>query len=365
MNMKVATLHYSNSVIDLNRLFGMQVMEVNELDLLRREGVEAHLFTHTVNGHHEHILEVPYYQNDKSLLDIPYYTRFIDMNPKADVLQGNATPLLAAFQPERTVIRFDGFVELPLTNDDGVRTAYERANYIFVSEFLKNIFLTRYPFLPKDKCHVLHNAVNDASPVNRENRPKKKRLLFCSRWISDKGIDILHDVLADLEKRRDDYELFLAGGLHQARMAKRIGEKEEKIKAKFAERKNVQVVGYLQQNELLEMFGSVDLLLFPSVWDEPFGLVPAEAGIAGVPTVAFSVGGVPEVISHKETGLLVKKSRFRRLNVRRYAAAVERCLDDESILMEMGERARQRCTERFQWNTYIKKLLAIYAQVKG
>lgn len=362
--MEVATLHYSNSLIDLNRLFGMQVMEVNELNLLRQEGVDAHLFTHTVKGHHDHIFEIPYSQNDKSLLDIPYYTRFVDMNPGADVLQGNATPLLAAFHPEKTVIRFDGFVELPLVSDNAVRAAYERVHYIFVSEFLKNFFIQRYPFLPRDKCHVLHNAVSDSLAASENNKSEKKRLLFCSRWISDKGIDILYDVLVDLEKKRNDYELFLVGGIHRARISKGISEREEKIKTQFARRKNVHVLGYLPHNELLEIFHSVDLLLFPSIWDEPFGLVPAEAGVAGIPTVAFAVGGVPEVICHGETGLLVTKSRFKKRNVKRYSRAIEKCLDDQSRLVEMGKKARQRCLEMFQWPNYAKKLLEIYSRVR-
>ena len=66
----------------------------------------------------------------------------------------------------------------------------------------------------------------------------------------------------------------------------------------------MKVIGYVSHDELKSMLNKIDILLFPSLWDEPFGLVPAEAAMASTPTIAFSVGALPEVVIHNETGVL-------------------------------------------------------------
>ena len=47
-------------------------------------------------------------------------------------------------------------------------------------------------------------------------------------------------------------------------------------------------------------------VLFPSTWDEPFGLVIIEAMACGVPVIGFPVGAVPEIIRHGENGFIAK-----------------------------------------------------------
>jgi glycosyltransferase involved in cell wall biosynthesis len=60
-------------------------------------------------------------------------------------------------------------------------------------------------------------------------------------------------------------------------------------------------VGQVRAQEFLR---SIDVLVVPSLWHEPFGLVLCEAIGAGVPVVASAVGGIPEVIQHGQCGLL-------------------------------------------------------------
>jgi glycosyltransferase involved in cell wall biosynthesis len=53
-------------------------------------------------------------------------------------------------------------------------------------------------------------------------------------------------------------------------------------------------------------------VLCPSDWDEPFGLVAAEAQAAGTPVVAFARGGLTEIIDHAVTGFLVEPGNVAR-----------------------------------------------------
>ncbi|MEZ4600285.1 MAG: glycosyltransferase family 4 protein [Syntrophotaleaceae bacterium] len=360
---KVAILHYSNSIIDLNKPFGMQRMELGELKVLREAGVIATLYAKEVIGNHPQLKAIPYLETDKLLLDIPFYQRFLDSNTNADIYQGNATPLLALFKPEKTIIRFDGVVPLPLVDIKGVKDQYAKASYIFVSKSIKNYYLKNYPFLNPEKCHVLYNAV-DSFPIQTRKKINNFRILFCSRWSYEKGIDLLIKSLKFLQRIHNNYELIVAGGMQKTSSADAKGSaREEKIKETLRSFKNVKVLGFVPHDELMKLYSEVDLLLFPSIYPEPFGLIAAEAAVACVPTCAYSVGAIPEVVKHKETGVLMPFSDKNIINVIRLVKTLSFCIRNRNMLDDMGVAARKRVISNFNWENYRRDLFHIYSSI--
>src|SRR5207237_6324249 len=67
----------------------------------------------------------------------------------------------------------------------------------------------------------------------------------------------------------------------------------------------VTALGSLHRSELWERMRRAAVVLCPSRWDEPFGLVAAEAQAAGTPVVGYRRGALAEVIADGETGFLV------------------------------------------------------------
>ena len=342
----------------------MQRMELNEIRELKKKGIDVTLYTKDVVGEHPNVKKLPHYEYDKDLFNLPYYTRFIDANKDADIIQGNATPLLAVFDPNKTILRFDGPIKLEWTEYDAICEAYQKTNFIFVSTYLKEYYLRHYPFIPEENCHVLYNAVDrfehPSKPIN-----KRAKLLFASRWISDKGISILIKSLKIIEKKRNDYEVTIAGGVHKTKNSNEDCTLERKISKELRTIKNVNVVGYLPHDELMSLMVETDILLFPSLWDEPFGLLPAEAAMASTPTIAFSVGALPEVVVHNETGVLIKKSKYDFINARRLSNEIYKCLDNPVFVRKLGNNARVRCENKFNWHIYMQKLLNIYKKITG
>jgi glycosyltransferase involved in cell wall biosynthesis len=96
----------------------------------------------------------------------------------------------------------------------------------------------------------------------------------------------------------------------------------------------IQYLGY--RDDVERVFRTSDIVVVPSCWGEPFGLVAIEAGAAGVPVVATRDGGLPEVIRDGESGLLVDVGDGSAL-----AGAVEKLAAAPELRATMGRRARQ------------------------
>jgi glycosyltransferase involved in cell wall biosynthesis len=106
-----------------------------------------------------------------------------------------------------------------------------------------------------------------------------------------------------------------------------------------------------------EFMAALDVLVVAST-SEGSSVAAMEAMAAGKPVVATAVGGVPEVVTEGETGLLVKPSDPEAL-----AAAVAELLADPARAREMGERGRQHAAQRFDVRQMIARTEEVYADV--
>lgn len=92
--------------------------------------------------------------------------------------------------------------------------------------------------------------------------------------------------------------------------------------------------GERSSNEIAALMESASLYVWPG-HGEAYGLAYLEAQAAGLPVVAEAVAGVPEVVEHGRTGLLVEPG-----DPKAYAVAIGRLLGDEAERFRLGERAR-------------------------
>jgi glycosyltransferase involved in cell wall biosynthesis len=106
------------------------------------------------------------------------------------------------------------------------------------------------------------------------------------------------------------------------------------------------------RDDVPELLHAMDVFVMPSL-EEAFGIAVVEAMACGLPVVATNVGGLPEVVADKNTGLLVPPRDAGAL-----ASAVVKLANDESLRRAFGERGRARAEERFalaqtarQWKT--------------
>jgi glycosyltransferase involved in cell wall biosynthesis len=88
---------------------------------------------------------------------------------------------------------------------------------------------------------------------------------------------------------------------------------------------------------------------------EPLGNATLEAMSFALPVIGSAVGGIPEMVVHEETGLLVPPNCPDRL-----AAALARLFADPELRHQLGVRARQRCEELFSLEVHARNVLAEY-----
>ena len=119
----------------------------------------------------------------------------------------------------------------------------------------------------------------------------------------------------------------------------------------------VEFVGGVPPEKVADLIAQSTLVLIPSRL-EGFGLVALEAGAMARPVVATRVGGLPEVIVHEETGLLVNQESSPAL-----ADAIALLLDHTDVAMQMGQAVRRRVEEVFSWERCVDAYDTVYQKL--
>ena len=136
-------------------------------------------------------------------------------------------------------------------------------------------------------------APDTGAPVSRR---REGRLLFAGRLTHLKGVDLFIDALPLVQSRLDS-------PIH----ATIVGEGPDRpalTRAAMHSDVDVRLVGQRTRDEVRTLMRAADLLVVPSRWPEPFGLVGVEAAAVGLPAVGFAVGGIPEWLESGVTGEL-------------------------------------------------------------
>lgn len=199
-----------------------------------------------------------------------------------------------------------------------------------------------------DRLHVIPSGVDFGlfdgphdDPFPHLGRP---RVAFVGRLAPQKGVSGL--VRAAAQLRTPNVQTVLVGdGPDRHRL-------EQEIRALgLADR--VQVTGFLAHDRIPAVLANVDVLVMPSVYEE-LGSALVEAMRAGVPIVATRVDGIPDVIQHGETGILVTPGDPRAL-----ASAIDDLLDDPQRAGSLAGRART-AARRYDWNVLAGSVHDIY-----
>jgi alpha-maltose-1-phosphate synthase len=115
--------------------------------------------------------------------------------------------------------------------------------------------------------------------------------------------------------------------------------------------------------KIREILSAATVFVCPSVY-EPLGIVNLEAMACATAVVASDVGGIPEVIADRQTGVLVHYDTSDPAFFERHLAeAVNSLVADPERAREYGQAGRQRCIQEFSWAHIAEQTLEIYRKV--
>ena len=257
------------------------------------------------------------------------------------------------------------------------QTSYEAAAAIIaVSEGMRQDILRCYPNVDPAKVHVVHNGIDVSLWERDENDdavralgidPSRPSVVFVGRNTRQKGVPYL---LRAAQQLPADVQLVLCLGA--ADTPELAAETAELIAGLQAERDGVVLIErMLPRRELIQVLSHATAFACPSIY-EPLGIVNLEAMACGAAVVASATGGIPEVVAHGETGLLVPLEQVTdgtgtpldpQKFVDDFAAALNQVVSDPAKARAMGEAGRRRAEENFSWDSIAQTTLDVYRSV--
>ncbi len=107
-------------------------------------------------------------------------------------------------------------------------------------------------------------------------------------------------------------------------------------------------LGWLSRAELFQKYREVDICVIPSIWAEPFGITALEGMAFCKPVVASRIGGLKEIISDNQTGVL-----FEPGNPQQLAEKLNLLLDNPQFGNTLGKNAKQHVQQNYAWDKII------------
>ncbi|MEW6251303.1 MAG: glycosyltransferase family 4 protein, partial [Planctomycetota bacterium] len=197
------------------------------------------------------------------------------------------------------------------------------------------------------KLHVVRCGLPPLDAPTRRRAGVRPRVLCVGRLSAEKGHQVLFQALSALRARGVDLDCTLVGDGPQ-----RAALMAESTALGLSDR--VRFAGGLELDQVLEHYGQADVLVLSSL-SEGVPVVLMEAMALGCPVVATSVGGVPELVRNRETGLLVPPGNPREL-----ADALQWVLDHPDDAQQVAAEAARRVRKEFALSSTTGALIRLF-----
>ncbi len=217
---------------------------------------------------------------------------------------------------------------------------------IGISEYVLQHHLSHQYFSRVKIRRVVYNAREPfrvAAGRNDEDGRRPRIFGFLGALSRHKGIEMLIDVFAALKV--PGLKLLIGG---------KGDSHYEKYLKKKASLLNIDFLGFVRKEEFL---GAIDVTIVPSMWDEPLGMVVAESLHAGVPVIASKRGGIPEIVTDGQNGLLFNPEKCDELK-----SAILRIAQEEGLYNKLENNARDSVRSLFDVERFAGEYEQVYRE---
>lgn len=176
-------------------------------------------------------------------------------------------------------------------------------------------------------------------------KKKKNQIYICyaGRLIKEKGIYELCDAFDELSKQYKNINLYIAGD----------GPILEDLKKKYLKKKKINFLGKLNFDNVMALYNSCDIFVYPSMYPEGLPTSILEAGLMKCAVVATDRGGTIEVITHQEEGLICEE------NTNSIRDNIKLLINNPDLVEQYSEKLHQKIIEKFTWKVTANQLVDI------
>ena len=257
------------------------------------------------------------------------------------------------------------------------KTAMENADGIIaVSQGMKSDIMNCYQ-PDAEKIRVIYNGIDTGQYQKTLNPdvlvaygidPLKPYVLFVGRLTRQKGI--IHLVHA-LPYINEGVQIVLCAGAPDTEAIAREMRVEVERARVGTPNDIIWIPDMVPVEQIIVLYSHATLFVCPSVY-EPFGIINLEAMACGAPVVAAAVGGIPEVVVHGQTGILVPFDPVSSADpeplrpeqyARDLAAAINELLRAPERRQIMGAESRRRVESHFRWEAIAQQTLEYYEEL--
>jgi glycogen synthase len=217
-----------------------------------------------------------------------------------------------------------------------------------ISDFVKRSAMAHWGGLELKFSTITNGttSVDDASSLGEE-------ILFMGRLEGAKGCGSLISAMQLVANRHPDAILRICGDGPMRRAL-------ENLASVLGVANRVVFSGWVEGGDLQAAIDKARMIVVPSAWREPFGLVAIEAMMNARPVIVADRGGLPEVVRDSVDGFL-----FQPGDIFELASKIDVLLSDRELAKRLGESGRLRALEKFDMGATAEKYLASYAELVG
>jgi glycosyltransferase involved in cell wall biosynthesis len=215
---------------------------------------------------------------------------------------------------------------------------------------------SKHGALVRSKVRVIPSGIDVTRPRTVRTEPGPPRICYLGRISEEKALERLIDSAPMVLEEIPDARFVIGGAPFTPTDELYLDGLRQRIRAlDLSDR--FEFPGYV--GDITAFFGSCDILILPSR-KEPLGRVMLEAMAAKKPVIAYDTGGPAEVISNRETGILVEPGSISGL-----AAAAISLLEDTDLRRRIGEKACRVVVENYASDKITARIMEVYDEITG
>lgn len=242
--------------------------------------------------------------------------------------------------------------------DDVIR---KTENFICISNFIKEHLKNKFDFINDRNISILKNCIDvekfnqDVDKESIKNKYgidlNKKIIMYTGRLVEEKGILKLVEALEYINTNQ--YQLVIVGGVvskinFETTFTKKLKLECEKYK------NNIIFTGYIDHDKINEMYKIADIVVLPSIWQEPAGLTMLEAMASGAALITTNVGGISEYVK-EDAAVVLENNENLKINI---AKSINELLENETYRLNICKNGYKYAKE-YNLDNYYKNFVKI------